>query len=113
MNNGACSGKGRGTCVRTREAEYLMARADELLNDCGADEAGSPSDKDAQSRLLVVWARSIPNQATKLTGHPEFDKTEMVSALLDYRRLSPVASLLNAYETFPICRPKAAHRRAA
>ena len=102
MYLGSSGGKGRGTCIRTREAEHLMTRADEFLNDCGADEACSPGDKDTHTLFSLI-----------LTSRHESDKTEIVSVSLDYRRLPPVASFLNAQETSTICRPKAAQRRAA
>src|ERR1035438_9008590 len=53
MNIGSSGGKRRGTGIRTREAEHLMTRADEFLNDCGADEACSPSDKDTHSLRIT------------------------------------------------------------
>jgi hypothetical protein len=74
-------GKGSGACIRTREAEHLMARADEFLNDCGADEPCGPGNKDTHTLFSLI-----------LTNRHESDKTEMISASLDYRRLSPVAS---------------------
>src|ERR1700733_2370475 len=83
MDIGSSGGKGGGTCVRTREAKHLMTSADEFLNDCGADEACSSGDKDTHTLFSLI-----------LTSCHESDKTEMVSALLDYRRLSPVASFL-------------------
>src|ERR1039457_211641 len=113
MYIGSSGGKGRATCIRTREPEHPMTRADEFLNDCGADEARSPGDKDTHSLFPLCWPVQFRTRQPILTSRPEFDKTELVSALLDYRRLSPVASFWNAHETFTICRPKAARRRAA
>jgi hypothetical protein len=42
----ACCGKGGGSCIRASEAQHLMTRVDEFLNDGGADEACDPADKD-------------------------------------------------------------------
>src|SRR5216683_7617718 len=55
MYIGSSGGKGRGTCIRTRDALHLMTRADEFLNDCGADEASSPGDKDTHSPFSLCW----------------------------------------------------------
>ena len=43
---GARCGKRLGARIRAGEAEHLMTRADEFLNDGGADKARSSSDED-------------------------------------------------------------------
>src|ERR1700730_9427236 len=86
-------GKGGGSCIRASEAQHLMTRVHEFLNDGGADEACSSGDKNMQ--ILFSLPRPIRVQLLpKLTSHCDFDKTELVSASVDYRRISPVASFL-------------------
>lgn len=51
---GSRGGHGRGRGVGTGEPEDLMARADELGDDGGADEAGRTGDEHAHDNLQVA-----------------------------------------------------------
>jgi len=54
LHIGARRTKRRGGGIRTSQAEHLMACVDEFWNDCGANEAGSPSDKDTRCLLFLT-----------------------------------------------------------
>ncbi len=49
--------KGLSARIGTGEAEHLMARADQVLNDGGADEAGGAGDEDTHERKSPVKRR--------------------------------------------------------
>ncbi len=49
---GAHPRKGLGPCIGARNADHLMARPDELLNDSRADEARGAGDENAHGFLL-------------------------------------------------------------
>jgi hypothetical protein len=50
---GACGEERFGARIGTGEAEHLMARADQVLNDGGADEAGGAGDEDTHEGDLL------------------------------------------------------------
>jgi hypothetical protein len=61
LHIGARRSKRRGGGIRTSQAEHLMTCADEFWNDCGANEAGSPSDKDTHCLLLPTACIDEPS----------------------------------------------------
>ena len=52
MDVGPGRGKRRGGRVRAREAEHLVSRADQFLDNGGADEAGRAGDEDTHEEIL-------------------------------------------------------------
>ncbi len=54
---GACGGKRLGARIRAGETEDLMARADELLNDGGADKACGAGDEYAHDDISLTTFR--------------------------------------------------------
>jgi hypothetical protein len=56
---GSGGGKERSACIGTREAEHPMTRAYGFLNDFGADEAGSPSNKNTHCLFSVCWRSTV------------------------------------------------------
>jgi hypothetical protein len=48
--------KGRCSRIRAGQPEHLMTCADQFWNDCGANETGSPSNKDTHLPLLSLTA---------------------------------------------------------
>jgi hypothetical protein len=61
LHVGARRSKRRGGGIRTSQSEHLMTCADEFWNDCGANEASSPSDKDTHCLLLQTTRIDEPS----------------------------------------------------
>jgi hypothetical protein len=53
MYVGSRRDKGLGCRIRASEAEHLMTSIDQFSDDCGADEAGSSSDKNTHILFLL------------------------------------------------------------
>src|SRR5260370_42081278 len=105
MPRGARGRKRFGPGIRTREAQHLMARVNELWNNGRTDKAGSSGHKN--THILFSFRIDEPSQICYKRREPP------------HTRLSEVASgckfffFLDDCETFPIDRPKAARGCAA
>ena len=85
------SGAGeRGGCsIRAREAEHLMTRADEFLNDGGADEARRACDENTHMLAPYAGPRDLHPCAPKLIGRRDILETETISV---FDRLTEISS---------------------
>lgn len=71
-----------GACIGASKTKYLMARLNELANDSRANKTRSTCDEDTHILFLLAMTMAI------------LLKPEIVSAFLDYRRMSPVANIM-------------------
>ena len=78
------SGGDQRLCARigARKPKHLMTRMNQLLDDGGADKARCTRDEDTHILFLLAMTIAI------------LIKPEIVSACIDYRRMSPVANIM-------------------
>ncbi len=55
MDLGPCRGDRSGSRFRASEAEYLMPRDKQFLDNSGTDEPGRTCNKDTHGEILLVW----------------------------------------------------------
>jgi hypothetical protein len=60
MDLGSCGGNRSGSRIGASEAEHLVPRDKQFLDDGGADEPGRTCNKDTHEEILrVVWMEAI------------------------------------------------------